>query len=97
MSWLDLKMVIIFLVMKLFQKGYWVTVQLSHEMLHVRHAMVSKMPDGLRVQLPPPPGKLAAQLKLPFAILVYHVFITCSIYPRMYVDVQGGKGESWGA
>ena len=65
----DFKMVLIFLVTKLFQKGTmfnWVTVQLSHEILS--HAMVSKMPDGLSVQPPPPPGKLAAhgQLKLPF-------------------------------
>ena len=59
----------------------------------LRHAMVGKMPDGLNVQPPPPPAKLAAQLKL--AILVYHIFITCSIYPRMYVDALGGKGESW--
>lgn len=27
--------------------------------------------------------------------LVYLTFITCCIYPRMYVDVQRGKGESW--
>ena len=39
-------------------------VQLSHEML--RNAMVSDMPDGRSVQPPPPSGKLAAQLKLPF-------------------------------
>ena len=34
----------------------------------LRHAMVSEIPDGLSVQPPPPPGKLAAhgQLKLPF-------------------------------
>ena len=60
-------MVLIFLVMKLFQKGTmfnWVTVSLSHEMLH--HAMVSEMSDDLSVQPPPPPGKLAAQLKSPF-------------------------------
>ena len=64
-------------------------ITLSHEMLS--HTLVSNMPDGLSVQPPPPPGKLAAQLKL--TILVYHIFITCSIYPRMYVDVQGGKGD----
>ena len=48
-------LVLIFLVTKLFQKGTmfsWATVWLSHEML--RHAMVSKMPDGLSVQPPPP-------------------------------------------
>ena len=48
-------------------------ITLSHEMLS--HTMVSNMPDGLRlrpsgmllsVQPPPPPGKLAAQLKSPF-------------------------------
>ena len=32
----------------------------------LRNAMVSDMPDGRSVQPPPPPGKLAAQLKLPF-------------------------------
>ena len=64
-------------------------ITLSHEML--RHTLVSNMPDGLSVQPPPPPGKLAAQLKL--TILVYHIFITCGIYPRVYVDVQGGKGD----
>ena len=36
-----------------------VTVQLSYERLH--HAMVIDMPDGLSVQPPPPPGKLAVQ------------------------------------
>ena len=56
------------------------------------NAMVSKMPDGLNVQSPPPPGKLAAQS--PFGDSCYHIFITCSIYRRMYVDVQGGKWES---
>ena len=35
----------------------------------LRHAMVSDMPDGLSVQPPPPPGKLAAQLKSLLAIL----------------------------
>ena len=63
----------------------------------LRHVMVSDMPDGLSGQPPPPPGKLAAQLKSLLAILVYHIFITCSIHPRMYVNVQGGKGESRGA
>ena len=32
----------------------------------LRHAMVSDIPGGLSVQPPPPPGKLAAQLKSPF-------------------------------
>ena len=51
----DLKMVLIFLVTKVFQKGAmfkWV----SNEML--RHAMVSDKPGGLSVQPPTPPGKL---------------------------------------
>ena len=56
----DLKMVLIFLVTKVFQKGAmfkWVTVfKLSNEML--RHAMVSDKPGGLSVQPPTPPGKL---------------------------------------
>ena len=41
----------------------------------LRHAMVSEMPDGLSVQPPPPPGKLAAQLKSPFGdscLLYFH-------------------------
>ena len=37
---------------------------ISHKML--RHAVVSDKPGGLSVQPPPPPGKLAARLKLPF-------------------------------
>ena len=55
----------------------------------LRHAMVSEMPDGLSVQPPASPRKIGCP--------VYHIFITCSIYPRMYVHAQGGKGESWGA
>ena len=53
------RMVFIFLVTKVFQKGTmfrWVTVQLSHEML--RHAMVSDKPGGLSVHPPTSPGKL---------------------------------------
>ena len=61
----------------------------------LRHAMVSKMPDGLSVQPPPPQENWPPSKKYLLAILVYHIFITRSSYPRMYVDVQGGKGESW--
>ena len=67
-------------------------ITLSHEMLS--HTLVSNMPDGLSVQPPPPPGKLAAQLKL--TIFVYHIFITCGIYPRCMLMFKVGKGTSPG-
>ena len=69
----DLKMVLIFLVTKVFQKGAMfkrVTVfKLSNEML--RHAMVSDKPGGLSVQRPLPPGKSAVQLNSPFGNSCY--------------------------
>ena len=37
----------------------------------LRHAMVSDKPGDLRVQRPPPPGKLAVQLKSPFGDSCY--------------------------
>ena len=52
----------------------------------IRHAMVSDKPGGLSVQLPPPPGKLAAQLKSPFGDSCYfksmasHLFSPCSLF-----------------
>ena len=68
----------------------------------LRHAMVSEIPDGLSVQPPPPPGKLAAhgQLKLPFgdSCLLRLFSLHVAFIPGLLnVDADGGKGESWGA
>ena len=54
----------------------------SHEML--RYAIVSDKPGGLSVQPPPPPGKLAAQLKSPFGDYCF----SCYESPPKVYNVQ---------
>ena len=61
----DLKMVLIFLVTKVFQKS--TVFKCSNEYIFNSHELLSH--NGQRQDWwPPPPGKLAAQLKSPFGL-----------------------------